>query len=567
MRIRELIYRTNKSFVFSVLVLNGFLLFAYRIPDDSYFPGHDFLDHLYVLYKLRGENPHFFDYSANLFGVLGSIPLSALGISDFSLDANLYVLFDAPVAAVLNEFISRNIAFLGMYFFLQKLIPQIKSNYVVIAPSLLYAMLPYYPNFELTIAFFPVVAYVVLTSLSERLNPLRILLIFSASLVGNFTYGGFAVLAVVFAFISVQLMKKKLRTSVRLLTIFLVLTSGYLVGISRLLFLKFGTEFHSHRLSWRSSPDRWFDFSCVPRLVSEFVGISSRGYYHFPSGQSIFTKLFIPGMPLVILLAYLGMQAKILSQKNGAKAIDIGERKLIIGILSSILVVNLFYASEASGFTHFENLMQEPFQFKRVAVLLPFLWCVLAGLSLHSLTKHFRQIAVFFLIFVLAQITVSNFGVQKQILNYVGISSIHLTLKEYFDSVAYAGLATKLGSEPSDLKVMSFDLDPMVASLNGYGALDGYVYNYSLKYKNDFRRIVAGELAADSSLRDYYDDWGSRVYLFHRDLPVSQVKLDWCAAKRIGADYILAKVDLGALSNLSLVMEYRNLALYKISGC
>jgi len=560
-------YRTKKSFITSLLVLNGFLLFAYRIPDGSYFPGHDFLDHLYVLYKLRGENPHFFDYSANLFGVLGSIPLSALGISDFSLDANLYVLFDAPIAAVINEFISRNLAFLGMYFFLQKLIPVIKSNYVLIAPSLLYAMLPYYPNFELTIAFLPVVAYVVLTSLSERLNPLKILLLLLASLVGNFTYGGFAVLAVVFVFIFVQLFKREFRSSIRLLTIFLVLTSGYLVGISRLLFLKFGTEFHSHRLSWRPSPDRWFDFSCLPRLVSEFVGISSRGYYHFPSGQSIFTNLFIPGMPLVILLVYLGMQAKILSRKNSAPANDQGERRLIITLLCSILVVNLFYASEASGFTHFENLMQEPFQFKRVAVLLPFLWCVVAGLSLHSLTKYFRQIALFCLIFVLAQITVSNFGVQKQILNYVGISGSHLTINEYFDSEAYSGLARKLGRQPSDIRVLSFDLDPMVASLNGYDALDGYVYNYPLEYKGDFRRIIAGELASDSSLRDYYDDWGSRVYLFHRDLPVSQVKLDWCAAQKMGVDFILAKVDLGTVSNLSLVKDYRNLALYKISGC
>lgn len=560
-------YRVNKSLILSLLVLNGFLLFAYRIPDGSYFPGHDFLDHLYVLYKLRGENPHFFDYSANLFGVLGSIPLSALGISDFSLDANLYVLFDAPVAAVLNEFISRNFAFIGMFFFLQKLRPQIKNNYVLIAPSLLYAMLPYYPNFELTIAFLPVVAYVVLTSLSGRLNSLKILLMFLASLVGNFTYGGFAVLAVVFVFISIQLVKKKFRSSIRLLTIFLVLTSGYLVGISRLLFLKFGTEFHSHRLSWKPSPDRWFDFSCAPRLLSEFVGISSRGYYHFPSGQSVFTNLFIPGMPLVMLFAYLGMQAKILGERNGAKATDTGERKLIIWLLSSILVVNLFYASETSGFTHFENLMQEPFQFKRIAVLLPFLWCILAGLSLHSLTKYFRQIAFYCLIFVLAQVTVSNFGVQKQILNYVGISSNHLTIKEYFDSAAYSGLATKLGSKPSNLKVLSFDLDPMVASLNGYSALDGYVYNYSLKYKNDFRRIIAGELAADPGLRNYYDDWGSRVYLFHRALPVSKVKLDWCAAQRIGADYILAKVDLGTVSNLNLVATYQNLAIYKISGC
>jgi hypothetical protein len=261
------------------------------------------------------------------------------------------------------------------------------------------------------------------------------------------------------------------------------------------------------------------------------------------------------------------MQAKILSRKDSAPATEQGERRLIIALLCSILVVNLFYASEASGFTHFENLMQEPFQFKRVAVLLPFLWCVVAGLSLHSLNKHFRQFAVFCLIFVLAQIAVSNFGVQKQILNYLGISSNHATINEYFDTEVYSGLARKLGRQPSEISVLSFGLDPMVASLNGYRALDGYVYNYPLEFKNAFRRIIAGELAADPSLRDYYDGWGSRVYLLHRDIPAGQVKFDWCAAKKMGAEFILTKEDLNAVSNLMFAREYKNLALYKISGC
>jgi hypothetical protein len=227
----------------------------------------------------------------------------------------------------------------------------------------------------------------------------------------------------------------------------------------------------------------------------------------------------------------------------------------------------LFYASEASGFTHFENLTNEPFQFKRVAVLLPFLWCVVAGLSLNSLTKYFPKIAIFSLVFVLTQITVSNFGVQKQILNYVGITNNHPTINEYFDSESYAGLARKLGRSPADIRVLSFGIDPMVASLNGYEAFDGYVYNYPLEYKNAFRRIIAGELAADPSLRNYFDGWGSRVYLFHRDLPVSQVRFDWCAAKKIGAEFILAKEDMKTVSHLVFVQEYRNLTLYKISGC
>jgi hypothetical protein len=95
---------------------------------------------MFVLYKLRGDNPHFFDYSAPLFGVLRNTPLSALGISDFSLDVNLFVFFDAYLAAVVNEFTARNIAFISMCVFLHKLIPGVKREYAITAPSLLFAL-------------------------------------------------------------------------------------------------------------------------------------------------------------------------------------------------------------------------------------------------------------------------------------------------------------------------------------------------------------------------------------------------------------------------------------------
>jgi hypothetical protein len=84
----------KKHFWGILAVLNVLLIFAYHSPKNSYFLIHDYLDHLFVLYKLRGDNPYFFDYSAPFNGVLGNLPLSALGISDLALDANLFVFFD-----------------------------------------------------------------------------------------------------------------------------------------------------------------------------------------------------------------------------------------------------------------------------------------------------------------------------------------------------------------------------------------------------------------------------------------------------------------------------------------
>jgi hypothetical protein len=553
--------------VITFLALNTLLVFAYRSPKNSYFLVHDYLDHMFVLYKLRGDNPHFFDYSASFFGVLGGIPLSALGISDFSLDANLFVFLDPYLAAVVNEFTSRNIAFFSMCTFLFKLVPGVKKEYAITAPALLFALLPYYPNFSLTIAFLPIVAFVVLLALSESLKPVHYLLILATSLFSNFTYGGFALVGVLVMTLLVQIFRRKFFSSAQLFVVTLILMCGYLVGISRILILKLRTDFESHRLSWVPLNEGWFDPSTIPVFVQEFAQIVLRGVYHFPSGQSILASQFIPGLPLILLLFYVVFHFRIRSSRGGVPRVRHLENRLVVYFMASIITVSLFYASEASGFTQFEYLMREPFQFKRVAVLLPFLWCSIAALALNSLSRRFARLGTISLLVVIVQIMASNVGVQQKILHFIGYQENHPTIGEYFDSKSYAGLAKELGLEPSEIRVLSFDLDPMIASFNGYDSLDGYVYNYPLQHKEAFRKIIAGELRENMSLKDYYDGWGSRVYLFHRELPVQDIRISWCGAKYSGADYILSKKDLSLVSNLKFSVKYGELKLYKISGC
>jgi hypothetical protein len=522
---------------------------------------------MFVLYKLRGDNPHFFDYSAPLFGVLRNTPLSALGISDFSLDVNLFVFFDAYLAAVVNEFTARNIAFISMCVFLHKLIPGVKREYAITAPSLLFALLPYYPNFEFTIALLPIVAFVALLALSKSLKVLHYLLIFVASLFGNFTYGGFAIVGLLFAMFLLQLFRRKFRASAQLFAITFILICGYLIGISRILTLKFRTDFESHRLSWKPLTEGWFDLRTIPNLAQEFAQISLRGVYHFPSAQSILASHFIPGLPLILLLIYIILHIRLRFSGGELFRFRHLENLLVLCFLALIIVVGLFYASEASGFTQFEYLMREPFQFKRVAMLLPFLWCSIAALILNSLSRNFPSLALISLLLAIVQISASNVGIQQKILHSVGLQKDHPTIEEYFDSKSYVGLAKELGLKPSEIRVLSFDLDPMVASFNGYDSLDGYIYNYPLRYKDAFRKIISGELKEDKSLRDYYDGWGSRVYLFHRDLPVQDIRISWCEAKNLGADYILSKKDLSLVSDLKFSVRYKHLILYEISDC
>ena len=89
---------------------------------------------------------------------------------------------------------------------------------------------------------------------------------------------------------------------------------------------------------------------------------------------------------------------------------------------------------------------------------------------------------------------------------------------------------------------MSVGLDPMIAVMNDIRVIDGYHTIYPLSYKIKFRNIIEKELDKNIKLKNYYDDWGNRVYAFYTDK--NNLMLDFKSAKTLGADYIISKFPI-----------------------
>jgi hypothetical protein len=89
---------------------------------------------------------------------------------------------------------------------------------------------------------------------------------------------------------------------------------------------------------------------------------------------------------------------------------------------------------------------------------------------------------------------------------------------------------------------MSVGLDPMVAVMNDIKVIDGYHNIYPLSYKNKFRKIIEKELEKNIKLRNYYDNWGNRVYAFYTDK--NNIVLNFKYAKELGADYVISKFPI-----------------------
>ena len=148
--------------------------------------------------------------------------------------------------------------------------------------------------------------------------------------------------------------------------------------------------------------------------------------------------------------------------------------------------------------------------------------------------------------------------------NFVKIK-FNVEANSSFDNYFKIETYKKIKKIVGDSRVASIGLDPMIAPMNDIGVIDGYHSIYTLDYKNKFRKIIENELEKNSQLKDYYDNWGNRVYLFYNDK--NNLLIDFKEAKNVGADFIISAFPIEN-ENLKIACpkcEYNNqLYLYKI---
>jgi hypothetical protein len=93
-----------------------------------------------------------------------------------------------------------------------------------------------------------------------------------------------------------------------------------------------------------------------------------------------------------------------------------------------------------------------------------------------------------------------------------------LTFREYYATQTMSEIKEAFDATGGRLAV-SVGLHPAVAIANGIDSADGYFSAYPLEYKDRFRRLIAPALEASEENRIYFDNWGSRAYVFQPDLP------------------------------------------------
>ena len=100
-------------------------------------------------------------------------------------------------------------------------------------------------------------------------------------------------------------------------------------------------------------------------------------------------------------------------------------------------------------------------------------------------------------------------------------------------------------------------LHPAIAQYNQIPTIDGYVVLYSLAYKHQIQSIIQAELNQNKFIKNYFEQWGSRCYLFDNEAVIAgdgilkkqkccTEKLDYNfeKLKQLKCGYILSAVEV-----------------------
>ena len=166
-------------------------------------------------------------------------------------------------------------------------------------------------------------------------------------------------------------------------------------------------------------------------------------------------------------------------------------------------------------------------------------------------------------------------------------STVSPSYSQFYDEDLFLQIAKDINM-PQDysVKVVSVGMFPSIASYNGFWSLDGYMSSYSLDYKHSFRRVISKELEKDDAIKKYFDDWGSRCYVFSSELykrknqylcgkdemGINDLDLSIAELRDLGCQYIFSSVDIINYEELGLSFinqyttdkSYWKIRVYKI---
>lgn len=515
-----------------ILCLLAILIFVaplFILGENAHIRVHDNLDSNLAWYKVLVQSGELFGpLDAQIPQIINGLPRYALA-SEWSGIVWLHALLPTMLAYAFSQLVTRLFAFIGMYLLLKDFLPK-HLYWISAGVALAFSLTPFWPSGMLSTLGHPLALWAFLRIRSGQSSWKEWVTLFLLPFYASLVLGFFFFLTGIGLIWLYDLVTKRKINFRFLFSIGLMFTMFLLVEY-RLLYSTFFSEEMSHRIEFISSRHQ---FLRTFRLsLKNFLF----GHNHV---MTVHTAVILPILIFVLLLIFFRREVK--------------QEKFIVTLFFLNYFLSFWYAL-------WFNVIWIPlkvkisflntFNFARFHFLRPLIIYFSFGLSLHYLWKqNFRRIVYVAIIGQLLVLMPFHEEIHYRV--------IHNTpsFKEFYAEQQFQEIADFIGLKQEQYRIASIGLHPAIAQYNGFYTLDTYNNMYPLPYKYEFREIIARELEKNKTLRTYFDEWGSRCYIYVAELgkkydfrkdskkTIRNLELDTEKFYEMGGRYLLSSVRI-----------------------
>lgn len=532
--------RVNPLYICCILLVLYFLPFCI-MGEDSCLLIHDNLDSALTRIKIVYDH-HAMFHPDQILPVMDGLPRCFFP-GMLNIKMWLFMFLPCFWAYMLNAFIVKMVALLGMFLLLRDYVLEKQARYLCAVLAFIFALVPFYTDYDLSSAGIPIVVWAFLNLYASRRKAISYVSIILFAFYSSFVLSGLFLCLFIFVLFVYKACKEKKFFSPYLYG--MALLFGLYALINYTLFAQFflSSDFVSIRsefggdYGWRN-------------VITEMISLLRCSQYH---AGSCFSALIL----LVFALSFFFAGTRRKDTTFTCSEFRLSKRRLLFFFIT---IIGLIFTAKLLKVLLPECTLLYEFQFDRFYFLLPTLYFLMLADAVSDLwhTQRMKPIAVLTLALVLSYNFTKDFELKNTSLTMLGKAKPGVpSYRQFFDEKLFDSIANALSIEDrTACKTVVVGMHPAVTEYNGFHTLDAYMTNYPLEYKHKFRNVIASELEKSEHLRSYFDEWGGRCYVFSAELngfclcgkyggeTIQHLNINIEALKELGCQYIFSAVPI-----------------------
>ncbi|WP_053367556.1 DUF6044 family protein [Bacillus sp. FJAT-27245] len=520
-----------RHIAFASIALAVYLAPLFLLGEDAHIRVHDNLDSNIAWYKVLADSGEIFGpVDASIPQIInGELSRNAFG-PELSGIVWLHALLPQMAAYAVSQAITRILAFIGMYLLLKKhTAHEPRHQWVATAAALAFALTPFWPSGMLSTLGMPLALWALLNIRAGENRPINWIVLMLLPLYSSFVLGFFFFIVAAGLFWLVDVIKTK-KWNLRFFLAIAAMTASFLLVEYRLVYsFLFDDEPNSRDEYFHARLSFW---QAVRLAMKNFL----LGHTHVMTVHGLF------------IIAATVMALGVVFTKKSWRQEKLFLQLLLLNIALSIWYAFWFYRGWLPLTERFHFL--DTFNFARFHFLRPLVIYTGFALALKIIADSgmaWRKTAV---VLAAGQI------VLLFLFNDEIIYRDKPTFRQFYAEKQFAEIGRYIGHPKEEYRVASIGIHPAIAQYNGFYTLDTYNNFYPLSYKHEFRKIIAKELEKNKTIREYFDEWGGRCYLFTAELgkrymfkknskaSLKNLELNTSQFKKMGGTYIFSAVPI-----------------------